>query len=224
MWDPHTKAKSLNEMKKTLLISELQCCICTSICLKPHHTCNEIYPGDQHKKVKDFKLPSCGSLTLSKVLSSAFHFPHETSTLKNLQTILTKDAIHTSSHCLQHSPSFMPEKKTWKEKHLKTYLMYMEGNKSYWALHIICWKVQARQLIIITAFNTELPLLLFEGISAGRTWLMELLTRAYHVQQQQDCHNPPSCSNHPVNAGFLAAWAEMALQIHVSPFHRLGYS
>lgn len=35
MWDLHTKAKSLSEMKKTLLISGHQCCICTSICLKP---------------------------------------------------------------------------------------------------------------------------------------------------------------------------------------------
>lgn len=165
MWNSHTKAKSLNEMK-TLLISGHQCCICTSIWLKPHHTFNEIFPDDQHKKVKDI----WGSITLRKVLSSAFNFPHETSTLTNLQTILTKAVIHISSHCLQHSLSFMHEKKTFKGKTLQNIpvLMYLEGNKSYWTMHIICWKVQARELIIITAFNTELPVLLFEGVSAGR--------------------------------------------------------
>lgn len=122
---------------------------------------------------------------------------------------------HPNQRCDTHTQSLSPAQSVfyaW-EKNLKGKTpqnipvpvpMYMEGNKSYWALHVICWKVQARQLIIITAFNTEPPLLLFEGVSAGRTWLMELLTRAYHVQQQQDCHSPPLCSNHPLNTGFFA--------------------
>lgn len=120
--------------------------------------------------IRNWRTSRC--LTLSKVLFSAFDFPHETSTLKTLQTILTK--------CDTHARSLSPAQSiyyAWGKNLIgKTpqnipILMYIEGNKSYWALHTSCWKVQAQQLIIITAFNTELPLLLFESVlQAGRGW------------------------------------------------------
>lgn len=128
---------------------------------------------------------------------------------------------HTHIQSLSPNQStFYAWEKNLKGKAPENIPVVMEGNKSYWALHIVCWKVQAWQLIIITAFNTELPLLLLEGVSAGRTWLMELLTRAYHVQQQQDCHNSPPCNHHTLNTG----WAQKAVQIYLFSFHRLCYS
>lgn len=217
-------------MKNTLLISGDQCCICTSICFKPHHTCDEIYPDDQHKKEKDIKLPT--DLTLRKVLSSAFNFPDQTSALTPNYLNL-KAVVHTSSHRLQHSQSLVHENNLKGKRKAPRNIhcpMYLEGVKSPWTLHITCWKAEARQLIIITVFNTELPVLqacYFRAFQhAGpRRRLVELAAQAHHVQQQQGCHDPPPCYNHPHKYRLsCCTLANMALQIYPFSFQRLCYS